>query len=160
MIIKSHLQHCDLLDNQQFIEIVLSQIIFQLCQGLKSSSIFFRCHMVYDWPTLLACDNATVPLKKSGRCQFQQPSFSGGSKDGTSHLIDLRYFSSVTIDGIISQRGRPSKVNLQPCGPNPLCSPPGSICGKGLQGMVANAIFHSYQMHEISNSRRVEVETP
>ena len=34
MIIKSHLQHCDLLDNQQFIEIVLSQIIFQLCQGL------------------------------------------------------------------------------------------------------------------------------
>lgn len=89
--------------------------------------------MVYDWPTLLACDNATVPLQKSGRCQFQQPSFSGGSNDGTSHLIDLRYFSSVTIDGFVSERGR-SKVNLQPCGPNPLCSPPGSICGKGLQG--------------------------
>ena len=118
--------------------------------------------MVYDWPTLLACDNATVPLKKSGRYQFQQPSFSGGNKDGgTSHLIDLRYFSSVTIDGFISQRGRPSKVNLQPCGPNPLCSPPGSICGKGLQGTVVNAIFHSYQMHEISHkfdSRKVEVD--
>ena len=32
MIIKSLLN--DLLDNQQFIEIVLSQIIIQLCQGL------------------------------------------------------------------------------------------------------------------------------
>ena len=115
--------------------------------------------MVYDWPTLLACDNATVPLKKSGRCQFQQPSFSGGSKD---HLIDLRYFSSVTIDGFISQRGRPSKVNLQPCGPNPLCSPPGSICGKGLQGMGSLTQFFILQFfihqNEISNSRKVEVE--
>merc|ERR1712029_203100 len=84
---------------------------------IHNSASSTRCHMVYDWATLLACHNATIPMVPSGsnNCSFKRPDY--------SQPIDLSHIKAQTAQNpsFVSKRH-----SVQPCGVNPKCG--GSVC--------------------------------
>ena len=83
-------------------------------------SFYCRCHMVYDWHTLLACDNATIPLDQVDKCSFKRPDFFGISQQP----IDLRHFglSQNVVGG--------SALSVNPCGAGTTGHCNGTMCAK------------------------------
>ena len=75
--------------------------------------------MVYDWHTLLACDNATIPLDQVDKCSFKRPDFFGRS---LQQPIDLRHF------GLSQMVVGSTTLSVNPCAGTGHCN--GTVCAK------------------------------